>query len=371
MIPVPINAPVLTTLIAVLAVFVYVASDVMGLSPSKNKFPVEGRTVLLTGGSQGMGKGLGKLLARKGANLIIVARDKKKLEAALGEISAEAKSPSQRFHYISADVTSPEENTRLLNESTAWNNGTPPDIVWANAGSAHPTLFAETPIATLRSQMDINYWGAAYLSHAAISLFLRTPLPSPPPTTPQPPRHIIMTSSAAALVGLAGYSPYSPCKAAMRNLADTLRNEMNLYNGARRRALANPSTLSVGSVRPPDRDVNIHVVIPGTILSPGLDNENKMKHPVTQLLEEGDPAQTEDEVAAAAIRGLEKGEFMVATTWLMSVLSAGMRGGSPRGNVVLDTVMSWIVSVVWLFMGPELEGKVWGYGKKNGLGKVE
>lgn len=34
-----------------------------------------------------MGKGLGKLLAQKGANLIIVARNKEKLEAALKEIS--------------------------------------------------------------------------------------------------------------------------------------------------------------------------------------------------------------------------------------------------------------------------------------------
>lgn len=43
MIPVPLNAYVISTLAAILAVFIYVASDVMGLFPSKNKFPVEGR----------------------------------------------------------------------------------------------------------------------------------------------------------------------------------------------------------------------------------------------------------------------------------------------------------------------------------------
>ncbi|TKX22382.1 hypothetical protein C1H76_5490 [Elsinoe australis] len=370
MIPVPLNAYVISTLAAILAVFIYVASDVMGLFPSKNKFPVEGRTVVLTGGSQGMGKGLGKLLAQKGANLIIVARNKEKLEAALKEISAEAKSSTQRFHYISADVTIPEENTRILTEATAWNNDQPPDIVWANAGSAHPHLFADTPITTLRSQMDINYWGAAYLSHAALNLFLSprsSPSSSPPPS---PTRHIIMTSSAAAFVGLAGYAPYSPCKAAMRNLADALRSEVNLYNGARRQS-PHPQLPSSSSpshtTRISDRDIQIHIVLPGTILSPGFEQENKVKHPVTRILEEDDPVQTEEQVALAAIRGLEQGKFMVTTQWLVGLLRAGMLGGSPRENVVVDTIVAWVVSLVWLFMGPDLERKVWEFGRKNGV----
>lgn len=45
------------------------------------------QTVVITGGSQGMGRGLGKLLAQKGANVVIVARDPKKLESALEYIS--------------------------------------------------------------------------------------------------------------------------------------------------------------------------------------------------------------------------------------------------------------------------------------------
>ncbi|KAK3071256.1 3-dehydrosphinganine reductase, partial [Teratosphaeriaceae sp. CCFEE 6253] len=131
----------------------------MGLFSSKKHFEVDGRTVVITGGSQGMGRGLAKLLAQKGANVVIVARDQSKLDIALKDISSAARSPgSQRFHAISADVTKAEENSRLLDKVTAWNNGQPPDIVWANAGSSHPTLFIDTPLETLRSQMEINYW---------------------------------------------------------------------------------------------------------------------------------------------------------------------------------------------------------------------
>ncbi|KAF2151215.1 3-ketosphinganine reductase [Myriangium duriaei CBS 260.36] len=355
MLPIPVNTTSTLLLGAVLAIFFYVAADIMGLFSSKNKFIVDGRTVLLTGGSQGMGKGLAKLLAQKGANVVIVARNQAKLDETLEYIKAVAKSPSQRFHAISADVTDPDESTRILQETTTWNNNTPPDIVWANAGSAHPALFIDTPVSLLRSQMEINYWGAAYLSHAALNLFLR-PSSSSSTTTTEP-RHIIMTSSVAAFVGLAGYAPYSPAKAAMRNLADVLRQEVQMYHGARRG----------GKPGAPERDVEIHIVFPGTILSPGLEQENKSKHAVTKVLEEGDAVQTEDEVAAAAIKGLEKGEFMVTTQWLGAIMRGAMIGGSRRNNLVVDTLIAWLTSIVWLFVRPDLDGKVWGYGKKNGL----
>ena len=55
----------------------------MGLFGTGTKFPVNGRLVVITGGSQGMGLEVAKQLARKGANVAIVARSKDKLEAAL------------------------------------------------------------------------------------------------------------------------------------------------------------------------------------------------------------------------------------------------------------------------------------------------
>lgn len=81
------------------------AADIMGFFSKKNHFEVDGRvgksldavivklltlsiqTVVVTGGSQGMGRGLGKLLAQKGANVVIVARNQHKLDEALQYIS--------------------------------------------------------------------------------------------------------------------------------------------------------------------------------------------------------------------------------------------------------------------------------------------
>lgn len=205
--------------------------------------------------------------------------------------------------------------------------------------------------------MDTNYWAAAYLAQATLRLWLKPGSSKGDATTAKAtkPRHFIITSSVAAFVGLAGYCPYAPAKSALRSLADNLRSEMNMYNGYRR---ANPGN-------GPQADVKIHCVFPGTIHSPGLEQENKTKHAVTKLLEEGDMSQTEEQVAEASIKGLESGGFLISTQLLGSAMRAGMLGGSPRNNWLIDTLFGWLIYPAWLFIGPDMESKVYKFGMKN------
>jgi 3-dehydrosphinganine reductase len=304
-------------------------------------------------------------MARKGANVVIVARNIDKLKAAEAAVAAAASLPhSQRFLHLSADLTVAAENERVVAEVTAWNGGCPPDIVWANAGGAHPGLFADTPIDTLRQQMDLDYWAAAYLAHATLKLWI-TPTAGAVKTgehsAPQLPRHFVMTSSSVAFAGVAGYAPYAPAKSALRSLSDTLRSEVNLYNGARQHA-ASPLAMP---------EIKNHIVLPGSIQSPGLELENAIKHPVTKLLEEGDPVQSSDEVAAVAVRALERGGYLVTTQFLARAMRAGMMGNSPRDGLgIVDTVFAWVVGVAWLFIGPDMERKVWRWGREHGVGRT-
>lgn len=275
--------------------------------------------------------------------------------------SAAKNAQSQRFLSISADLTKPEENDRVMHEVTAWNSGNSPDIVWANAGMSQPMLFVNTPIDVLKQQMEVNYMAAAYLAQSVLRSWIKPNTDKSKSPSSANPRHFIMTSSTACFVGVAGYGPYSPPKAAMRSLADTLRSEVNLYNGARRKDPTNG----------PAADIKIHCVCPGTILSPGHEAEQKSKHEVTKILEAGDPAQTEDEVAKAAVSGLEKGGYLITTQYLGHAMRVSMLGGSPRDNWFVDTVFSWITSIAWLFIGPDLEGKVYNYGKKHGISQAQ
>jgi 3-dehydrosphinganine reductase len=312
----------------------------VGFLSRKNHFDVQGKMVLLTGASEGMGKSIAKHLAAKGANVVIVARNVGKLEEALRQIKSVASNPStQRFQYISADVSQTDGAARVITEVIAWNKGQAPDIVWCVAGASYPGLFVETPTSKMRQQMDINYWSCVDMAHAILREWL-----SPASKSTGTPRHLIFTSSVVAFYPVAGYAPYAPAKAAIKSLSDTLVQEVLLYGS----------------------NVKIHTIFPGTISSPGLEQENKTKPAITHILEESDPVQTPEAVAAKSIAGLEKGEYLVTVGWLGDAMRGCAWGGSPRNNWVVDTLMTWITSIAWTFIGGDLDGKVRAYGRKHG-----
>ncbi|KAJ8123458.1 hypothetical protein ONZ43_g599 [Nemania bipapillata] len=321
----PVSIAIAAGLVALLSIVT------MGAVWSKNQMPVEGKTVLITGASEGMGRSAARQLAEKGANVILVSRSAGKLEEAMAE--------AKRFHYITADVSKPDYAGPLLAEALAWNNGKPLDIVWCVAGKSTPGLWAESPLSMTREHMDLNFWGNAEMAHALLRLWCAPDAPVVPE-----PKHLIFTSSVVAFFPVAGYGAYTPAKAALRGLADTLVQEVELY----------------------PQKVKIHVVYPGTISSPGLERENMTKPEITKILEESDPIQTPDTVAANAISGLEKGYYSITVALLGHALRWGSLGGSPRNNWVVDTVMSWIISIVWIFALPDIFSKIRKYAKKNG-----
>ncbi|KUJ19632.1 3-ketodihydrosphingosine reductase-like protein tsc10 [Mollisia scopiformis] len=305
-----------------------------------NKFNVKGKTVLLTGASEGMGKSVAIQLAQKGANIIIVARNVGKLEAALAEIKAAASSPSsQRFQYISADVSEPDGASRVIAEAIAWNNGSAPSIVWCIAGSANPGLFIDTPRSVMRHQMDVNFWSCVDMAQAILSEWLGKENGQKGEE-----KHLVFTSSVVAFYPVVGYAPYAPSKAAIKSLSDSLVQECLLYG----------------------EDVKVHTVFPGTISSPGLEIENQTKPEITHILEESDPVQSPEVVARKAIQGLERGEYLVTVSWLGDLMRGCAWGGSRRGNWVIDTGMTWVASLAWYFVGMDLDGKVRKYGKDHG-----
>jgi 3-dehydrosphinganine reductase len=187
--------------------------------------------------------------------------------------------------------------------------------------------------------MDLNYWSHADMAFAVLKEWLK-----PESILAGKERHLVFTSSAAAFWGIAGYGAYSPAKAAIKSLADTLFQEAQLYSA----------------------DVKIHTVFPGTIDSPGLVEEEKTKPEITKILEADDPIQSEETVASKSIKGLENGEFLVVVNWLTYAMRACAWGGSVRNNWFLDTITTFITAIVWIFISPDLNGKVKKYAKEHG-----
>lgn len=259
----------------------------------------------------------------------------------------------QRFHYISADLTKATDCTRIIGEVTEWNSGAPPDVVWCCAGYCSPGFFVDTPVDTLRDQMDTVYWTAANTAHATLRSWL-SPVAAQD-RSPRPRRHLIFTCSTLAFVPVAGYGPYSPAKAAIRSLSDTLSQEIEMYNGAR-------SSMHDG----PAADIKVHTVFPMGILSPGFDNEQKIKPGLTKQLEEADRPQGPHEVASIAIKALERGEYLITTMFVGHIMKGTALGPSPRNYLVRDTLISWLSNLVFLQVIPDLRKKAWNWGVKNG-----
>ncbi|KAI3587873.1 hypothetical protein IWW34DRAFT_797858 [Fusarium oxysporum f. sp. albedinis] len=329
----------------------------MGSFLSRDEFPVEGRTVLITGGSRGLGLAAARQLSSKGARVAIVARDPAVLKEALIQVEASAQSPSQRFFSLTADVTKASECSRVIAEVTAWNDDSPPDIVWCCSGSAHPTLFVDTPVEQLQTMMDSNYFSSAYMAHATLNTWLRPAIDGLTKKSTEakilPARHIIFTGSFVSLYSFAGFTPYSPSKAAIRSLSDSLSQEMNLYAGA----------------HPNEPRVRIHTVFPATMPTKSLDDENKVKTDVTKALEEGDQILTPDECARHAIAGLERGEELIATSTIIRLVMTTVLGGAIRGGFwtgLANTLLSWVVMIVMVFIRWDMDVKVRSWGKKHG-----
>lgn len=295
-----------------------------------------------------MGRSAALQLAAKGANVAVVSRSADKLAAVVAECEAAALHPgSQRFGFFTADVSKPDYAAPLLADVVAWNGGRPVDIVWCAAGMSTPDFWLEVPLSKSRSQMDVNYWGAAEMAHAVLRQWLAAPSTTSTPSSSdkeQQPKHLVFTSSVLAFFPVVGYGPYTPAKSALRGLADTLVQEVEAYPG----------------------NVKVHVVYPGSISSPGFERENKTKPAVTRVIEDGDPVQTPDAVAASAIAGLEKGHYAITVALLGHFLRWGVQGGSPRNTWFVDTIMACLAPIVWIFALPDVYSKIRKHAKEHG-----
>lgn len=304
-----------------------------------------------------MGLEAGRQLAAKGANVIIVARDEKRLQEGVEYIRQGSISASQRFHYITADLTSYEEAVRIIKEATAWNSGSPPDVVWCCAGASYPTLFIDTDVSQFRSQMDSNYFSAVYTSHAILRAWLRPQKSSSDEAKPAAERlaarHLILTGSFLAFYPVAGYAPYNPTRAAIRSLSDELSQEMNLY------AAANPGQPSV----------KIHTVFPATILTESYEAENKIKSDLTKMLEGPNAGQTPAEVARGSIGGLESGHELITTDWQTRLVMCSTLGPSGRGGFwkgLLDWIVGSAMLLAMVFVRGDMDRQVRNWGKQYG-----
>lgn len=239
---------------------------------------------IITGGSSGIGKAIALKLVQKGANVTLIARTLARLETAQAELEAAKVHADQQVLAFVADVAKPRQITAAIQTAIAQFGA--PDWLILSAGIAHPGHFQALPIEIFEQTMAINYFGSLYSIKAALSAMEQ-----------RSKGHIVLISSGAGLVGLYGYSPYSPSKFALRGLAESLRGELK------------QSGIGLSIVYPPDTD------------TPQLKAENLTKPLATQLITATAKTWSAEAVADSILRGIDKQIFAIAPGLEMSLLS--------------------------------------------------
>lgn len=123
------------------------------------------RTVLVTGGGSGIGKGVAAAVVAAGGNAMLVGRNADRLAAAADEIKAVGGAGAVR--YEPADVTSEDEVARVVDAATAW-TGRLQGVVHCAGGSETIGPITQIDSDAWRRTVDLNVNGTMYvLKHAA------------------------------------------------------------------------------------------------------------------------------------------------------------------------------------------------------------
>lgn len=169
-----------------------------------------GATVIITGASGGLGKGIAmKLINEYGCKVIGIARNEKKMKTVVAELGSKADS----FSYQLFDV-SVEDNWKDFAEYLK-ENDIRPDVLINNAGILPKfDRFGNYTIDYIKKAMDINFYSAVYSMHHLMPMILKSKKAA-----------IINVASSAALCSLAGTSVYTASKAALKGLTEAAREE--------------------------------------------------------------------------------------------------------------------------------------------------
>lgn len=120
---------------------------------------LQGKNVLITGGSMGIGKAIAKVFVSEGANVSIVARRMEALETAREEIGGS-------LSIFQADISQADEREKLI-QSFVKERGTI-DVLVNNAGGSNGGKATETEMDLFYSAMELNYFSAVHLSKLAV-----------------------------------------------------------------------------------------------------------------------------------------------------------------------------------------------------------
>ena len=172
---------------------------------------IEGKVVVVTGASSGLGEATARNLTAGGAKVVLGARRFDRLASLAKELGL------GENDIVQTDVKDCTQVKRLVDTAVA-NHGRI-DVLLNNAGLMPSSLIEKLQIADWDNVIDVNIKGVLYGIAAALPHMMN-----------QKSGHIINVSSVAAHKVRGGSTIYAATKAAVRTLSEGLRQEVKPYN---------------------------------------------------------------------------------------------------------------------------------------------
>jgi NADP-dependent 3-hydroxy acid dehydrogenase YdfG len=174
---------------------------------------IEGKVVVITGASSGLGEAAARHLSAEGASVVLGARRAKRLQSLANELSCNG----GKALAIEADVSSFDQVKKLVDAAVQAYGRV--DVMINNAG-----LMPQAPLELLKidewdRMIDVNIKGVLYGIAAAL-----------PYMKQQKSGHFINVSSVAGHKVGPGFAVYAATKFAVRALSEGLRQEVKPYN---------------------------------------------------------------------------------------------------------------------------------------------
>ena len=197
---------------------------------------LKGKTVIITGGASGFGRGFVQRWAKAGA--IIVFGDYNHVKGAQVEKEVRAETSNGDVYFVGCDVTKWDQQVELFKAAIERSPHGGIDVVVANAGIADAKLSYENPKAEGDSGhpskpdlavVDVNLVGTLYTVHLAMYHLPRNPgsRPADPDCDPsklQRDRHVLIMGSMASVAGITGQGLYSASKHGVLGLFRSVRS---------------------------------------------------------------------------------------------------------------------------------------------------
>lgn len=177
----------------------------------RDAYDFAGKSVVITGGSRGLGLVIARKLADEGARLTLLARDEEDLARAADDIRA--RQPFAEVLTVRADVRRRDDVERAVGQMLDRHHRF--DVLINNAGIIQVGPVDHMRLADYEDAMNTHFWGPLFMIHAALPHMRR-----------QGEGRIVNISSIGGRVAVPHMLPYSASKFALTGLSDGLRTEL-------------------------------------------------------------------------------------------------------------------------------------------------